>query len=102
MVISYTGKQVEINEEMKSYLEKRLKKIKFYFDHILKIDVIVQIQRGKYTAELKVAANRDTYFAEATDSDWKKSFDNVTDKIESEIKKKKDKITDHRKSPSNR
>lgn len=102
MVISYTGKQVEINEEMKGYLEKRLKKIKFYFDHILKIDAIIQMQRGKVTTELKVTANRDTYFAEATDSDWSKSFDTVTDKIESEIKKKKDKVTDHHKSPSER
>lgn len=100
MVISYTGKQVEISEEMKSHLEKRLKKIKFYFDHILKIDTIVQVQRGKITTELKVSANRDTYFAEATDVDWKKTFDLVTDKIESEIKKKKDKITDHHKGPS--
>ncbi len=102
MVISYTGKQVEIDEDMKSYLEKRLKKIKFYFDRILKIDAIVQMQRGKFTTELKVAANREVYFAEATDGDWKKTFDLVTDKIESEIKKKKDKITDHHKSPSNK
>ena len=102
MVISYTAKQVEINEEMKSYLEKRLQKIKFYFDHILKIDAIVGLQRGKYTTEVKITANRDTYFAEATDADWKKSFDDVSHKIEGEIKKKKDKITDHHKAPSER
>lgn len=100
MVITYTGKQTEISDEMKEYFEKRLKKVKFYFDQILKINAVMKTQRGKFTVELKVTSGRDSYYADETDSDWKKCFDKVTDKVESEIKKKKDRITDHHKSPT--
>ncbi len=97
MIVSYTGKHIEINDEMKDYLEKRLQKIKFYYQQILNITAIIGLQRGQYLTELKVAANRDIYFAKDLGSTWQESFDKVTDKIEKEIKKKKDRLTDHHK-----
>jgi putative sigma-54 modulation protein len=96
MVITYTGKQIDVRDEMKDYLEKRMKKIKFFFDQVMTVKVILKHQRGKFTTEIKLSANRDTYFAKETDEDWKKTFDKVTDKIESEVKKKKDRIKDHK------
>ena len=97
MVVSYTAKHVEINDEMKSYLEKKLQKVKFYFEQILQINVIVSEERSKITAEIKVSSNQDIYFAKETAQTWQEAFDFVTDKIEREIKKKKERITDHHK-----
>jgi putative sigma-54 modulation protein len=97
MVVSYTAKNIDVNDEMKDYLEKRMHKFKFFYDHILNINVILILLRGKITTELKVTANRDVYFAKDTGDTWQESFDIVTDKIEKEIKKKKDKIKDHHK-----
>lgn len=97
MVVSYTAKQTDITDDMKNYLEKRLEKIKFFYDRIISIGVVVARQRGKYTAEIKMSAGHDSYFAEASESNWKKAFDSVTDKITREVKKKKDRITDHHK-----
>lgn len=97
MVVSYTGKHTEINDEMKDYLEKKLQKVKFYYDNILNINVLVGFERGQFNTEVKVTANRDVYFAKTTNQTWQESFDAVTDKVEKEIKKKKDKLTDHHK-----
>ncbi len=95
MIVTYTGKNFDINDEMKDYLEKRLQKFKFYYQQIMNITAVVTLQRGKFLTELKVSANRDLYFAKDIGSTWQESFDIVTDKIEKEIKKKKDKLTDH-------
>ena len=46
---------------------------------------------------MKVAANQDTYFAKENSGTWQESFDKVVDKIEKEIKKKKEKLKDHHK-----
>lgn len=54
MVVTYTGKNLEVNDEMKDYLEKRLRKFKFYYQQILNINTIVTLQRGQYLTELKV------------------------------------------------
>jgi len=95
MVISYTGKNIEITDEMKDYFEKRCKKFKFYYDHIINIAVVMEKQRGQFNIEIKVSANDDKYFAKNSNSNWRECIDIVTDKIEKEIKKKRDKLTDH-------
>jgi putative sigma-54 modulation protein len=95
MVVTYTGKHTDVYDEMKDYLEKKLQKFKFYYKQILNINTIIDLQRGQYFTELKVSANRDVYFAKDSAATWQESFDKVTDKIEKEIKKKKERLTDH-------
>ncbi|MGC8764435.1 MAG: ribosome hibernation-promoting factor, HPF/YfiA family [Brevinematia bacterium] len=95
MNIIYTARNLEITDEMKEYFEKKIKKVKFYFDHLLNISVIMNNERGRFSVEVKIPANHETFFAIATAPTWKESIDEVSDKIEKEIKKKKDKITDH-------
>jgi ribosomal subunit interface protein len=97
MVVTYSSKHTEMNGEMKDYLEKRLQKFKFYYEQIINIYATVDILRGKYITELKILANRDTYFAKEIAPTWQESFDKVTDKVEKEIKNKKDKIKRHHK-----
>jgi putative sigma-54 modulation protein len=95
MNITYTSRSGNITDEMKEYLEKKFKKFKFYYEQIINIQVIFSNEKGRYNVELKVSANHDTFFAEASAPTWRESFDEVIDKVEREIKKKKDKITDH-------
>lgn len=96
MNVSYSSKNIDITDDMKEYLEKKFKKFKFFHDQILNIGVILSNERGRYTTEIKISANHNTFFATATASSWKESFDSVVDKIEAEITKTKDRITDHR------
>ncbi len=95
MQITYTGRHTELTQEMKDYFEKRMKKIKFYYEQILIIDFVLETQRGRYSADVKLTANRDFFVASATSASWKEAVDTVTDKIETEVKKKRDKITEH-------
>jgi putative sigma-54 modulation protein len=98
MNISYTGRHFDIDGEMKDYIEKRLKKIKFYFSQIIQVNIIIEKERANYVVEIKVSSNHDVYFAKETSTEWKESVDLVTDKIEHEVKKKMDKIKDHHQS----
>ena len=95
MNISYTGRHFDIDGEMKDYIEKRLQKVKFYFSQIIQVNIIMEKERVNYVVEIKVSANHDLYFAKESTTEWKEAVDLVTDKIENEVKKKKDKIKDH-------
>lgn len=95
MQITYTGRHTQITDEMKEYVEKRLTKLKFFSDQILIVDVILEIQRGQYTFEIKVKANHDFFIASDTESTWQKSIDLVTDKLEKSIRRKKERIKEH-------
>lgn len=96
MNIIYTGRHTHVEDKMKTYMEKRLKKIEFYFSEIMNIKIVLEIQRGQYIFEVKITANHDSFFAKDTNSKWDKAIDAVTDKIETEVKKKRDKITEHK------
>ncbi len=95
MQITYTGRHLDISQEIKDYFEKRMKKIKFYYEQILIVDFILETQRNKYTADVKLTANHDFFVASATSASWQEAVDTVTDKIETEVKKKRNKITEH-------
>ena len=97
MVFSYVGRNIDITSDMKEYFEKKCKKIKFYFEQIIKIDLIVETERGKYNVELKVSATDDVFFAKASSKTWMTALNSVVSKVVTEIKKKRDKITEHRK-----
>ncbi|MFN4216768.1 MAG: ribosome hibernation-promoting factor, HPF/YfiA family [Brevinematales bacterium] len=99
MVVAYTLKGLEITDEQKQYLEKRMQKFKFFYDHILNIKVIAEESRGRISLEIKVMANHDTFFASDTQPSWEAACDSVTDKIEKEIKRYKEKkVKEHHKS----
>ncbi len=96
MNISYTGRHTKVYEEMKEYLEKRMyQKVKFFFDHIIQVRVVVEHQNDQYTYEVKVKADHDTFFAKETCGTWKETIDTVTDSIAAAVKKKRDKVTQH-------
>ena len=97
MNIAYTGRHTKVTEEIKEYMEKRLfQKVKFYYDEILNVNVILEIQRGQYIFEVKVVANHDVFLAKEASADWDKAIDAVTDKIAQSAKKQKEKVKSHR------
>lgn len=96
MVIAYTVKNFQLIDEQKEYLEKRMQKFKFFYDHILNVKVITEESRGRIVLEIKVTANHDTFLASDTQPTWEAACDSVTDKIEKEIKKYKErKVKEH-------
>ncbi len=99
MVVAYTMKGLQLTDEQKEYLEKRMQKFKFFYDHILNIKVIAEESRGRISLEIKVAADHENFFARDTQPTWEAACDSVTDKIEKEIKKFKDKkMKEHHRS----
>ncbi len=52
MVVAYTMKGLQLTDEQKEYLEKRMQKFKFFYDHILNIKVIAEESRGRISLEI--------------------------------------------------
>jgi ribosomal subunit interface protein len=97
MVVAYTVKGGHLTDAEKEYLEKRMQKFKFFFDQVLNIKVIAEKKNGLLELEIKVTANHETFIASDTKPTWEEVCDNVTDKIEKEIVRFKDKkVKDHR------
>ena len=84
MELTVRGKNLEITEALRTYVEKHTGKIQRYFDKPIKINVLLRISNMTKTCEV-------TAFVEKSD-DMYKSIDLVFDKVERQIHKYKTRL----------
>lgn len=102
MHLSITGRHVEVTDAIKDYLEKRTGKVRRHFDQIINIHVILSIEKGRHLAEMTLQGNNFVFNGHEETRDMYTSIDSVVDKIEKQVKRYKDRISDHHKASSDR
>lgn len=90
--LTITSKNVELTDDMRSYIEKRLKKIGRFSEHIIKAELIIEEQRGRFRGEFLVDVNRKFLKAESISNDFFFVIDELKDKIERQLKKYEEKL----------
>ncbi|MCX8044299.1 MAG: ribosome-associated translation inhibitor RaiA [Desulfobacterota bacterium] len=97
MDIIVTFRHIQPNDALRSYAEEKASRIGKYVNNVREIHVILTLEKRSYVAEVIVHVNRAKITAkEATEDNMYASIDLVMDKIERQIKKYKDKMTDHK------
>ncbi len=101
MQVIIKGKNLQLTPALKEYAEKKLMSIKKYFDHIIEVDVTLSVKDSKDTSRSKVCevtvwANGNVLRGKKASEDLYASIDMVTDKIERQVKKAKEKMTGRR------
>jgi putative sigma-54 modulation protein len=99
MIIS--GKHLEITEAIRDYAEKKVGKIKRYFDNIMEVDITLSVEHtksegDKHIADVLIFANGTKIKASATDISLYASIDEVVDVLENQVTKYKEKLRDNR------
>ncbi len=99
------GKNLQLTEALKDYSEKKLSVTKKYFDDDVEVDVTLAVKDSKDTSRSKVCevtvwakAIGNPIHARAVSEDLYASIDMVVEKIESQAKKYKGKITSRRRN----
>lgn len=92
------GKHLVITPSIRQYVEEKVGRATKYFETILEIDVTlsaVKLKTGHYhTVEALVFVNGATIKASSTETDLYAAIDDVSDVIESQVKKLKEKRRD--------
>lgn len=97
MRIIISGRHLDVTEAIRDYAEKKIGRIKKYFDSIIEIDVTLSVEKSKsegeqHTADVLVFANGKKLKARATESILYAAIDEVTDILENQLKKYKEKL----------
>ena len=100
MQLTVKGKNVEITSALRDYAEKRIGKITRYSDRIISIDVTLSTERNWHIAEVNVFADGFVLRGEERTSDMYSTIDKVLEKLEKQVKKQKNKITDRHQKAS--
>jgi len=101
MLITITGKHIEITDAIRSHIEGKVEKLPRYYDSVAQIEVILDGNEGSgQSVEIIVhAEHNDMLIAKETGIDTYTCIDAVVHKMERQLKKTKEKQRTH-KAPS--
>ncbi len=92
MELRITGRNFEVLDAVKDYAEKRISPIERFFGKILDAQLILSKEKSKYNAELICKVARSKLLAKSSASDINSAIDDVSHKMERQIKELKEKI----------
>lgn len=94
MQLSISGHHVDVTDALKSYVEEKLQKLERHYDHITNAHVILTVEKLQQRAEATVHVSGADVFADADCNDMYAAIDKLTDKLDRQILKHKEKTQD--------
>ena len=95
MQINLTGHHVDITPAIRSYIENKFSRLERHFDNMTKIHVILSIEKERQKAEATIMVNKGKIYADSQHEDMYAAIDSLIDKLDRQVKKHKEKLTDH-------
>ena len=99
MKITTTARHFEASPELIEHIDERIGRLKRYFDHILNVHVIMDVQKFRHIAEVNVHVNGHDFTAREESEDMYGSIDLSAKSLERQIKKFKGKIINNHHHP---
>jgi len=99
MNVMITGRKVKITPEIRKYIEKNMKKIDHFCDHIYDFKLILKKERHMYFAEVNINVKKNIIHIFAKTPDVYSVIDTLFDKIEVKMRRYWDKLTNRRVIP---
>ncbi len=92
MQVTVKGKQIDLTDSLKHYVNEKMSKIPRYFDHIISAEVCLSLERNWHVAEVTVFGEGFDMRGEEKSKDMYNSIDRVIEKLERQLKKQKGKV----------
>jgi putative sigma-54 modulation protein len=91
--VTVKGKQIDLTDSLKHYVNEKMSKIPRYFDHIISAEVCLSLERNWHVAEVTVFGEGFDMRGEEKSKDMYNSIDRVIEKLERQLKKQKGKVS---------
>jgi len=98
MQINVTGHHVEITQPLRDYVLGKMERLERHFDHVTNVHVILSVEKLRHKAEATFSISGGNLHADAIEEDMYAAIDALADKLDRQIKKHKEKLTDHHRS----
>ena len=102
MQVNVSGHHIEVTEAMKSYVETKMERLERHFDRITNMNVILSVEKQRQKAEANIHISGADIYADAEADDLYAAIDLMTDKLDRQLIKKKEKKSDHRNRAASR
>ena len=102
MQTSVTFKNIDPSDHLKAYVSDKLDRFDKYLDNPAEANVVLAVEKFRHIAEINIAGDRLTIVGSEETNDMYSAIDMALDKLETQIKKSKQKIRERRLASKNR
>jgi putative sigma-54 modulation protein len=96
MNIDITARHFDLTPELREHVENEIEGLKKYFENIISSEVILDVEKYRQTAEIKVKVYNAVIAGSADSDDMYASIEKSIDKVKSQLKKYKSKLKEKR------
>lgn len=96
MKIQITTRHYELKPNFRAFTEERLLKLKRYFDHIIDVNVVLNAEKKLNLAEIRIHVGGGDLMVTGEGPEMGAALDQAVDKMESLLKKHKDRRTERK------
>ena len=96
MNLNLTGHHLEITPAIRAYVINKLERVTRHFDHVIDVNVVLSVDKLQRIVEANVHVRGKEIHAESVDADMYAAIDALADKLDRQVVKYKEKLTDHR------
>lgn len=95
MQINITGHHIDITQALREFVQNKFVRLERHFDNMTNVHVILNVEKERKNAEATINVSQGTIFADSQDEDMYAAIDALVDKLDRQLKKHKEKLTDH-------
>ena len=93
--MNLTGHHLDITDSLKDYVSSKMEKLERHFDNVTDVHVILSVEKLRQKAEATMHISGGNLYAEDTQEDMYAAIDGMVDKLDRQVKKHKEKLTNH-------
>ncbi|MEM7291962.1 MAG: ribosome-associated translation inhibitor RaiA [Pseudomonadota bacterium] len=97
MNLTVTGRHLDVTSSLRNYIDEKMDRLERHFDSVTNIHVILSVEKLRQRAEATINLTGGRIFADTVDEDMYAAIDLLTDKLDRQVIKHKEKIKDHHK-----
>lgn len=98
MQIQLTGHHVDITDALRAYVIEKIGRIERHFDQVTSVQIILSVEKLRQKAEATLHVAGNDLYADSVQEDMYAAIDGLADKLDRQVKRHKEKLTDHHRS----
>lgn len=98
MQLTITGHHVDVTPALHAYVTEKMQRINRHFDSVISLSVILSVEKLQHGAEATLHTAGKSLVANASELDMYAAIDDLVDKLDKQVRRYKDKRSDHQAS----
>jgi putative sigma-54 modulation protein len=98
MQVAVTFRHMETDEGVKAYVKGKVEKLRKYIENPREVHVVLAVEKFRHIAEITIVGNGGAFNSQGRDNDLYAAIDQMVDKMERQIRERREKV--RRKRPT--